>query len=120
LHARRAKDYAAASTANVISSAGNAALSVADPSATNTGKLVNGTFALAQRLQVGATSPGGTSAGSAPVGGSAAPTPLVTYGAPVSNDTVALAFKQTIGASEALRTGAYAKTLTFTLSTTAP
>ena len=45
---------------------------------------------------------------------------LVTYGAPVSNDTVALAFKQSIGANEALRTGAYAKTLTFTLSTTAP
>jgi hypothetical protein len=114
------KDYTAGSTANVISSAGNAALSVADPSTATTGKLVNGAFALAQALQVGASSPGGTSAPAAPVGGSAAPTPLVTYGAPVSNDTVALAFKQTIGANEALRTGAYAKTLTFTLSTTAP
>ena len=43
-----AKDYTASTTATVISSAGDATLSVADPSATNTGKLVNGTFALAQ------------------------------------------------------------------------
>ena len=31
-----------------------------------------------------------------------------------------LNFKQTIGANDALRTGAYGKTLTFTLSTTTP
>jgi hypothetical protein len=31
-----------------------------------------------------------------------------------------IAFKQSIGASDALRTGAYSKTLTFTLSTTVP
>ena len=29
-------------------------------------------------------------------------------------------FKQSIGANDALRTGAYSKTLTFTLSTTTP
>ena len=29
-------------------------------------------------------------------------------------------YKQSIGASDALRTGSYAKTLTFTLSTTTP
>ena len=29
-------------------------------------------------------------------------------------------FKQSIGASDALRTGSYSKTLTFTLSTTTP
>jgi len=33
---------------------------------------------------------------------------------------VQIAFSQTIGANEALRTGTYSKTLTFTLSTTAP
>jgi hypothetical protein len=33
---------------------------------------------------------------------------------------VALSFKQHIGANDALRTGTYSKTLTFTLSTTAP
>jgi hypothetical protein len=54
------------------------------------------------------------------VGGSAAPTTLLTYTAPVSNDNVTLNFRQTIGANDALRTGSYSKTLTFTLSTTAP
>jgi amidase len=39
---------------------------------------------------------------------------------PVSNDPVTIGFKQTILASEPLRTGSYAKTLTFTLSTTTP
>jgi hypothetical protein len=38
----------------------------------------------------------------------------------VSNDPVAIAFKQHIDANDALRTGSYAKTLTFTLSTTDP
>src|SRR3954447_25167851 len=38
-----AKDYAASQSANVISTAGDATLSVADPSATATGHLVNGT-----------------------------------------------------------------------------
>ena len=33
---------------------------------------------------------------------------------------VTVTFKQAIGASDALRTGTYAKTLTFTLSTTSP
>ena len=51
-----AKDYTAATTANVISTAGDATLSVADPSSTNTGKLVNGTFALPQPLQATASS----------------------------------------------------------------
>ena len=31
-----------------------------------------------------------------------------------------IAFKQAIGATDALRTGSYSKTLTFTLSTTNP
>ncbi len=39
---------------------------------------------------------------------------------PVSNDAVPVAFKQAIGANDALRTGTYSKTLTFTLSTTTP
>ena len=56
----------------------------------------------------------------APVGGASSPTALLTYNGPVSNDMLTLAFKQTVGAGEALRTGTYSKTLTFTLSTTAP
>jgi hypothetical protein len=38
----------------------------------------------------------------------------------VSNDAVTITFDQHIGASDALRTGSYSKTLTFTLSTTNP
>ena len=45
--------YTATGTATVISSAGDATLSVADPSATATGRLVNGTFSLASPLLVG-------------------------------------------------------------------
>ena len=109
-----AKDYTASTSANVISTAGDAALSVADPSATATGHLVNGTFSLPSTLKASA---GGTLAD---VGGSSAPTLLKTWSNPVSNDPVAIAFSQHIGATDALRTGSYAKTLTFTLSTTTP
>jgi hypothetical protein len=115
-----ARDYNASTTANVISSAGDATLSVADPSATNTGKLVNGAFTLAQPLQATASSTGGTALAGGAVGGSANPTNVLSYSAPISNDSVTLAFKQSIGANEALRTGTYSKTLTFTLSTTNP
>jgi hypothetical protein len=106
-----AAEYNATTTANVISTAGDAALSVTDPA--GTGKLVNGAFTLPQPLQVRAnTNP------FAPLG--SGPLTLLTYGGPVSNDVVTLAFKQVIGANDALRTGTYAKTLTFTLSTTSP
>jgi X-Pro dipeptidyl-peptidase len=109
-----AKDYTASATATVLSTAGDATLSVADPSSTNTGHLVNGSFFLPQKLQAG------TAGAFAPVGGSAAPTSLKTWSAPTSNEAVGINFKQSIGANDALRTGAYSKTLTFTLSTTTP
>jgi hypothetical protein len=38
----------------------------------------------------------------------------------VSNDPVSIFFSQKINADDALRTGTYAKTLTFTLSTDQP
>ncbi len=95
-----AKEYSASMTANVISTAGDATLSVADPSSVATGHLVNGTFSLPQPLQgLGV---------------------VKTYAAPVSNDAVTITFKQAIGTTDALRTGSYSKTLTFTLSTTNP
>ena len=50
----------------------------------------------------------------------ATPTTLLTYAGPTSNDAVAVSFEQAIGANDALRTGSYSKTLTFTLSTTTP
>jgi hypothetical protein len=115
-----AKDYASTMTATVVSSAGNGALSVADPSATATGHLVNGTFTLPSALQAKAASPAGTGGALADVGGSVAPTSLLTYTGPVANDPVAVSFGQHISAADALRTGSYSKTLTFTLSTTAP
>ena len=113
-----AKTYTASSTATVISTAGDALLSVADPSTTAPGRLVNGTFSLPTALKASAASPLGTSAGVGTVGSAA--TPLLTYSAPASNDSVTLTFLQDIGASDALRTGAYSKTLTYTLSTTTP
>ena len=113
-----AKTYTATSSANVISTAGDATLSVSDPSATATGRLVNGAFSLAAPLQARATSPLG--AGVRWPRSAAQPPPLLTYSGPVSNDAVTLNFSQAIGANEALRTGSYSKTLTFTLSTTTP
>ena len=95
-----AKEYTATTEANVISTAGDATLSVVDPSSTNTGKLVNGAFALPQPLQgLGV---------------------VKTWTAPTSNEKVPVTFKQQINANDALRTGSYSKTLTFTLSTTTP
>jgi X-Pro dipeptidyl-peptidase len=88
-------DYTAQTSASVVSSAGDATLSVSDP-----GHLANGAFALPSPLQL-----------------SFAP---AAWTGPVSNATVPISFAQHIGANDALRTGAYGKTLTFTLSTTSP
>jgi hypothetical protein len=89
------KDYTASTTANVISTAASAALTVSDP-----GHMVNGAFSLPQPLVVEITP--------------------AAWTAPVSNGGVTILFKQRIDATDALRTGAYGKTLTFTLSTTTP
>jgi beta-glucosidase len=114
------RDYPATQTANVISTAGDATLSIADPSSTATGHLVNGTFSLPSALQVKASSPAGTGGALKDVGGSSAPTSLLTWSNPVSNDAVTVTFNQHVGANDALRTGSYSKTLTYTLSTTTP
>ncbi len=113
-------DYSAATSASVVSTAGDALLSVADPSSTATGHLVNGAFSLPQPLQARGTKAGTTGTAFNDVGSSASPLNLLTWSAPVSNDAVALEFKQRIDAGDALRTGTYSKTLTFTLSTTTP
>jgi Zinc carboxypeptidase len=100
-----ARTYTASTTATVTSTAGDALLSVADPSPNATGHLVNGTYSLLQPLTIG---------------GSALPAVAKSYSGPVSNDPATVTFTQAIGANEALRTGTYAKTLTYTLSTTSP
>ena len=89
------KDYAATTSANVVSTAGDAALSVSDP-----GHLTNGAYSLPSPLQVSFSK--------------------ASWTAPVSNDPVTIAFAQHIDATDPLRTGTYSKTLTFTLSTTTP
>ncbi len=89
------REYTATSTANVISTAGDATLSVSDP-----GNLTNGSFSLPEKLRVEMTP--------------------ASWTGPVSNAAVAITFRQHIGANVALRTGTYSKTLTFTLSTTTP
>ena len=113
-----ANTYSASSTANVVSSAGDARLSVSDPSSNHPGHLVNGGFWLPQALKASATSAAGTTAGVGTVSGS--PLSLLSWTAPISNDAVTIAFTQGIGVNDALRTGSYSKTLTFTLSTTTP
>lgn len=88
-------DYTASTTANVTSTAGDARLDVSDP-----GHLANGAFTLPSALQVNGVPR--------------------TWSAPVSNDSFTIGFTQHIGATDALRTGSYSRTLTFTLSTTTP
>jgi alpha-L-rhamnosidase len=91
-----AKDYTASTSAVVTSTAGDASLSVAPAPA----YLANGAFSLPSPLEVTFSK--------------------ASWTAPVSNDPVTIAFKQHINSGDALRTGTYAKTLTFTLSTTTP
>src|SRR6201996_8996741 len=77
-----AKDYQASTTADVVSTAGDAALSVSDP-----GHLANGAFTLPSPLQVSLSKS--------------------SWNAPVSHDPVSIGFTQHIGANDALRTGTY-------------
>nr|WP_270023494.1 Xaa-Pro dipeptidyl-peptidase [Solirubrobacter phytolaccae] len=93
------REYTASTDATVVSTAGDATLSVAD-TGPSPGYLLNGAFKLAQPLQgLGV---------------------VKTWSAPTSNEKVPITFKQAIGDKEPLRTGSYSKTLTFTLSTTNP
>ena len=109
-----ARDYTADLTGTVTSTAGDATLSVHDPSANSPGHLVNGSHTLPQALQAKGTG------AFAPIAGASNPTRLLSYDAPVANAPVTIGLKQSIAADDALRTGTYAKTLVFTLSTTAP
>jgi hypothetical protein len=111
--------YTTTMTARVVSSAGDATLTVADPSTSATGHLVNGAYVMPQPLQAAGSSQDGEGFPSAAIGGSASPTGLLTWDGPANEDAL-VTFTQPIGGTDALRSGAYAKTLTFTLSTTNP
>jgi plastocyanin len=106
-----ARDYTATLPATVTSTAADATLTVQDPGSVAPGHLVNGTYVMPQPLQV--------SAGGAftPI---EAPAILRTWPGPASGESVPIAFKQPVAVTDALRSGSYAKTLMFTLSTTNP
>ena len=122
-----ARTYDTAMSASVVSTAGNAILSVTDASSQNPGHLVNtngGTFALAQPLQIRAinaanqATPPAFQPLSETAGGAVA---LLLYTAPTAGaDNVTIGLRQVIGANDVLRSGNYNKTLTFTVATTAP
>jgi hypothetical protein len=116
----QAKEYLVTAALTTTSTGGDAALSVYDAATTGTGRLVNNTATLTNPLQVFASATQGTAGTGGAVGGAAAPTPLLTFAAPQTNRATTLTFRQNITATETLRSGAYGKTLTFVLSTTAP
>jgi len=112
-----AADYTATLPAVVTSTMANASLTVNDPSQTAPGHLLNGTYVMAQPLQIRASNAATPDTSFAPV---TSPITLLTWHGPVTNDAVTVAFKQRIGATDPLRSGSYAKTLVFTLSSATP
>ncbi len=108
------------------STAAESKLVAEDASATDTGHLVQAythgafkeTYELPEPLESKATSTQGG------VGGAltslVAPTTLLTYAKPFSEDEMTVTFNQKIGLHDHLHTGTYAKTITLTLSTTTP
>jgi hypothetical protein len=115
-----AKDYTASTTATALATSGNAQLTVADPATATAGHLVNGDYTLPSGLQVKATSAVATGTAFADIGGTANPTALLTYPRALNDAAIKLDFQQHVAQTDALRAGKYSKTLTFTLSTTAP
>jgi hypothetical protein len=113
-------DYTASLAATVTSTAGDATLTAADPSANAPGHLVNGPYVMAQPLEVRATNAANPDTSYAPLGDTAAPVTLLAWPGPVSADSVTVGFKQPVGATDPLRTGNYAKTVVFTLTTANP
>ena len=115
-----AATYTGTSTATVTSTAGDAILTAGDASPIAPGRLINGTAALAAPLQMRAASAGGVGGALTPLGSLSNPTTLLSYGMPVTRDAITVTYSQAIGQTEALRSGAYTKAVTFTLSTTTP
>jgi hypothetical protein len=99
------KDYTASLTATVTTSTPDAALSVSDPSTTAPGHLVQGSYVMPSALRVQ---------------GQTLPATVATYTGPKSNDAVPVTFTQHVDATDGLHSGAYGKTLTFSLTTTTP
>jgi hypothetical protein len=112
-----AQNYDASVTALVTSTAGNATLSVSDPG-DGSGKLTSGSAQFASPLQVRAANAANPSSAFAPLSGT--PVTLLSWPKEISNDPVTISIRQSVSANEPLLAGGYAKTITFTLSTTQP
>jgi hypothetical protein len=108
------------------STAAESKLVAEDASATDTGHLVQAythgafkeTYELPEPLESKATSTQGGIGGA--LTSLVAPTTLLTYAKPFSEDEMTVTFNQKIGLHDHLHTGTYAKTITLTLSTTTP
>jgi hypothetical protein len=123
-----AQTYTATVGATVTTTAASSTLTAADGDTTlAAGHLVNtsaggGPYALAQGLQVKASSSNANASG----GGvyhdlsTTNPATILSYTAPVASDAVTIGFQQPIAATDPLRTGTYTKTIVFTLSTSTP
>ncbi len=111
------RDYTATVTAT-STAPDRSILTVVDPSTTAPGHLLNGTYALARPLMAQATSAAGS--GDVFAALDATPLKLLTYPAAVTNDVSTITFRQTVAATDTLRSGIYAKTLTFTLALDRP
>ncbi len=122
-----ANTYTASLGATITTTGQTSTLSASDPSTLFPGHLVNSTavggpYALAQGLQVDAADTSGVTSGGGTYSdlSTANPATLLTFAQPVTNDPVTLGFKQPIAATDPLRTGAYNKTIVFTVSTNTP
>ncbi len=117
-----ARTYDTALAATVVSTAGDAKLSVTDTSSTAPGHLVNQAFSLPSALTVraaNAAQPDPAYVALSETAGIAVD--LLSYSTPTAGaDPVTIGFRQSIGATDVLRAGTYSKQLTFTLSTTTP
>lgn len=114
-----AHDYMTSLAATATATGATSTLTVRDPNGAAPGRLVNGSASLPQALQAKAASATGVgSAAFAPIGES--PLSILSWAAPIANDPVTISLRQTIGATDALLAGNYAKTLEFTLSSVGP
>lgn len=115
-----AGDYTTTIGASVTTSGLQTMLSVADPSGTSTGHLVNGGRALALALQASATDADHPTSAFAAVGSGSSPLSLLSFPSPIVSDPVTVSLRQSILATEPLLAGTYSKTIVFSLSAVTP
>jgi hypothetical protein len=111
------QSYTATTTASVSSSWPNATLSVYDTDPVNgtNGRLMNGTSIIPRDMDV-MNAAGAFSA----IGNPSSPDTIATFAAPVASQSTTITMRQNINSSDVLVAGEYAKTLTFSLSTSTP